>query len=129
MKSNEAPTGSERVLLTSQKWMAVVLLVLFIVPIGLYLIAFPNRVGFGTFIAGGVKRLAGLAAHRCRRVAFDKVFRKPISAALFAAFLVAAASLAAFGIARFRSQSLGGTACATRFANCDCLAASVRKGF
>jgi len=101
MKSNEAPTGSERVLLTSQKWMAVVLLVLFIVPIGLHLIAFPNRIGFGTFIAGGLNGWLALLLTVAVVLAFDKVFRKTISAALFAAFLVAAASLAAFGIARF----------------------------
>jgi hypothetical protein len=101
MKSNQAPTGGERFLLTCQKRMAVGLLVLFIVPIGLHLIALPNRVGFGTFIAGSLNGWLALLLTVAVVVAFDKVFRKSISVVLLAASLVAAASLAAFGIAQF----------------------------
>jgi hypothetical protein len=101
MKSNEAPAGGERVLLTSQKWMAVALLVLFIVPVGLHLIARPNRVGLGTFIAGSLNGWLALLLTVAVVVAFDKVFKKPISVVLFGASLIAAASLAAFGIAQF----------------------------
>jgi hypothetical protein len=98
-KTAEAPAGSERILLACQKLMAVGFLALFIVPIGLHLIAFPNRAGYATFVAGSLTGWLALVLTIGSVIAFDKVFRRTISVALFAASLLAVASLAAFGIA------------------------------
>jgi hypothetical protein len=101
MKSAEPPAGSERLLLSCQKWMAVGFVVLFIVPIGLHMIAVPNRTGLATFAAGGLVGWLAVLLTIASVVAFKKVFKKPISMALLAASLLAVASLAAFGIAEF----------------------------
>jgi hypothetical protein len=93
--------GSERALLTFQKLIAVGLLALFIIPIVLHLIALPNRAGAATFVAGRLNGWLALFLTIAVVVAFDKVFRKPVSVASVAGSLLAGASLLAFGVAQF----------------------------
>ena len=91
----------EHVLLTCQKWIVIGFLTLFIVPVALHLIAVPYQVRAATFAAGSINGWLALLLTIPVVVAFDKVFRKPLSVAWLAGSLLAAGSLAAFGVARF----------------------------
>ena len=88
-------------LLTCQQWIAITLAALFIVPIALHLIAFPDRVGLATVSAASLNGWIALLLTIAVAVLFHKVVQKPLRVAVLAAALVAAGFLAAFGAARF----------------------------
>ena len=100
-KGEGVTARKERLLLWIQKLIAISLVALLIVPVGLHLIALPYRVGRATFAAGSFSGWLALFITIAVVIAFDKVFRKPISVATLSASLLAAGSLAAFGVARF----------------------------
>ncbi len=91
----------ERLLLRIQKLIAISFVVLFIVPVALHLIALPYRVGRATFAAGSFGGWLALSMTIAVLIAFDKVFRKPISVAILCSSLLGFSSLAAFGMAHF----------------------------
>ncbi|MGQ0763532.1 MAG: hypothetical protein ACT4OT_16170 [Acidobacteriota bacterium] len=97
----DLPSRNEHVLLTCQKWIAIGFLTLFIVPIALHLIVVPYQVKAAMFAAGSINGWLALLLTVPVVVAFNKVFRKPLSVAWLAGSLLAAGSLAAFGGARF----------------------------
>lgn len=96
-----SPQGRELLLLTFQQWIAITLAALFIVPIALHLIAFPDRVGVATVSAASLNGWIALLLTIAVAVLFHKVVRKPLRVAVLAAALVGAGFLAAFGAARF----------------------------
>ena len=100
-KVTRDPLRVELILLTCQKYLAISFLALFIVPIVLRLIAFPNQAGAGTFAAGRFEGWLALLLVVALAIAFDKVFWRPLSARLLAATLMGAGSLLAFRVARF----------------------------
>jgi hypothetical protein len=100
-KGEGASSGSERFLLRCQKLIAISFVVSFIVPIALHLIALPYRAGPATFTAGSFAGWLAVLLAVAVVIAFDKLFRKPVSVTFLAASLLAVGSLGAFGIARF----------------------------
>ncbi len=91
----------EGVFLTCQKLIAISVNALLIVPVALHLIALPYRAGPGTFAAGSFNGWLAVLLTIGVVIAFDKLFRKPLSVISVSASLLAMGSLAAFGIARF----------------------------
>ncbi|PYS34366.1 MAG: hypothetical protein DMF75_06675, partial [Acidobacteria bacterium] len=100
-KGEGVTARKERLLLRIQKLIAIYLVALLIVPVALHLIALPYRVGRGTFAAGSFSGWLALFITIAVVIAFDKVFRRPISVTTLSVSLLAAGSLAAFGVARF----------------------------
>ena len=101
MRNPGRPVGSERVLLNCQKLIAIFLNAVLIVPVALHLIALPYRAGPGTFVAGEFNGWLAMLLTVAVVIAFDKLFRKPLSVASLSLSLLAAGSLGAFGAARF----------------------------
>lgn len=95
----EVSVTSERLLLTVQKLIAIGFVAAFIVPSALHLIALPYRVGQGTFAAGSLLSWIAILLGIAAVVAFDKLFRKPLTVLSVAASLLAIGSIAAFAIA------------------------------
>jgi len=79
----------ERFLLSCQKGIAIFFVALFIVPIGLHLIALPYRAGAATFGAGSFNGWLAVLLTVSVAVVFDKLFGKPLSVAFLAASLLA----------------------------------------
>jgi hypothetical protein len=100
-KSARVVSESEHVLLTCQKWFAMTLLSLLIVPLVLHLIALPTHAGRATFAAGSLTGWLALLLTVAAVIAFDKICTRPISLSSFTAPLLAAGALASFAIARF----------------------------
>lgn len=94
------PQG-EGVFLTCQKLIPIFLNALLIVPVALHLIALPYRAGLGTFAAGEFNGWLAVLLTVAVVIAFDKLFRKPLSVASLSLSLLSLASLGAFGFARF----------------------------
>jgi hypothetical protein len=94
------PKG-EGAFLTCQKLIPVALNAFLIVPVALHLIALPYRAGPGTFVAGEFNGWLAVLLTVAVVIAFDKLFRKPLSVASLSLSLLAAGSLGAFGAARF----------------------------
>ena len=97
----DLPSRQEQFLLACQKFLAIGFVALFVAPLLLFLIAFPDRTGVGTFAAGGFNGWLALLLVVAVAIAFDKILFRPLNAALLAASLMAAGSLLAFKIARF----------------------------
>jgi hypothetical protein len=95
------PAGSERILLTCQKFIPISLNALLILPVALHLIALPYRAGPGTFATGRFNGWLAVLLTIAVVIAFAKVLKKPITAVLASGSLLAIGSLSAFGIARF----------------------------
>lgn len=97
----DPPVRTEQVLLTCQKFIAIVFVALFIAPVALRLIALPDHAGIGTFAAGRFEGWLALLLVIAVAIAFDKLFSRTLSVALLAFSLLAAGSLMAFGIAPY----------------------------
>ena len=94
------PKG-EGVFLTCQKLIAIFVNAFLIVPVALHLIALPYRAGPGTFVAGEFNGWLAVLLTIAVVIAFDKLFRKPLSVASLSLSSLAVGSLGAFGAARF----------------------------
>jgi hypothetical protein len=92
---------AEGVFLTCQKLIPIFLNAFLIVPVALHLIALPYRAGPGTFVAGEFNGWLAVLLTVAVVIAFDKLFRKPLSVASLSLSLLAVGSLGAFGAARF----------------------------
>ena len=96
-----APLSTEGVLLICQKFFAIVLNTLWIVPLTLHLVAFPDRVSRATFAGGSFNGWLAVLITITAVVTLDRLFQKALRVVGLAASLLAIASLTSFGIARF----------------------------
>src|SRR6185436_19852619 len=108
MGHTDPPVGSEKLLLTCQRFMAIGLNAAVLISVALYLIAFPEHLGRGTFAAGGLLGWPALLLTIALAIALHKVFRKPLTAGGLAAALLGMASIIAFGMAPFGVEKWGG---------------------
>jgi hypothetical protein len=93
------PVGNERVLLIVQESLAIALNAVLIVPLVLYVIAFPEEVGFGIFAVGSFAGWLGLSLTIAAVIAFHKVSGRAIYLVVLAISLLAIGALTSFRFA------------------------------
>jgi hypothetical protein len=100
IQTDGPPVGSERLLLTCQKFIAIFVNAFLIVPVALYLIVRPDRVGRGTFVAGELNGWLAVLLTIAVVIAFAKVFKKSLSVASFLYVL----AIGHFGLLAWRAS-------------------------
>jgi hypothetical protein len=96
----DAPAGTEQVLLTIQNSLAIALNAVVIFPLALYLVAFPDAVGRGTFAVGSFTGWLGLSLTIAAVLAFHKASTRAINFIVLAISLLAMGALASFRFAQ-----------------------------